>query len=373
MPTGVTAQFAQTQVTLAVGATQTVNLTLTQTQEVDVVFALAVTAAAAVAQQTTTAVVTIHAAVADVISVTANPQQVNPGVPVAVTAQVFNAANVVRNEEAQLEVLDSSGHVLSMLPVVPVTLTTGAGDQSVNLGQVATSGLADGVYTVEVKLLTPGGDPLPGQAAETIFSVGQAFPFSVAAGPSIVPPGTSTITTTITFDNQNANPISPTSGSGQGQGRIVYLGQDPSTHWIYGIQAAVVLGGNLAYAAGGASDPTIGIVEDGTFPGGPSTLGLLQHAGFTNLTEVSPADLATTDLSHFQELWFGPTDNGNNINYYLAAGREIQNFLQGGGGLVVEAEAYAGNSWSWVPYASNHRGQRRQSRPRTRCGHRKYR
>ena len=89
-----------------------------------------------------------------------------------------------------------------------------------------------------------------------------------------------------------------------------------------------------------------------TFPGGPSTLGLLQHAGFTNLTEVSPADLATTDLSHFQELWFGPTDNGNDINYYIAAGRQIQNFLQGGGGLVVEAEAYAGNSWSWVPYAS---------------------
>ncbi len=352
VPTGVTAAFAQTQVTLAVGATQTVDLTLSQTQEVNAVFTLAVTAAASVAQQTATSVVTIHAAVADVISVTANPQQVNSGVPVAVTAQVFNAANVVRNEEAQLEILGSSGDVLSTLPLVPVTLATGAGDQSVDLGQVATTGLADGVYTVEVGLLTPGGDPLPGQAAATIFSVGQALPFSVTASPSVVPPGSSTVTTTITFDNQNANPIAPTSGSGTAA--IVYLGQDPSTHWQYGIQAAVVLGGNVArYAAGGASNPTIGIVEDGDFPGGPSTLGLLQHAGFTNLTEISPANLATTKLSQFQELWFGPTDNANDINYYIAAESQIQNYLEGGGGLVVEPESFGpASGWSWVPYAS---------------------
>ncbi len=131
------------------------------------------------------------------------------------------------------------------------------------------------------------------------------------------------------------------------------MGMDPSTHWIYGIPAAVTLGSNVAqFAAGGVANPTIGIIEDGDFPGGPSTLGLLQHAGFTNLTEISPANLATTDLSQFQELWFGPTDNANDINYYIAAESEIQDYLQGGGGLVVEAELYAANSFSWVPYAS---------------------
>ena len=82
-----------------------------------------------------------------------------------------------------------------------------------------TTGLADGVYTLEVSLLTPGGDPLPGQAAATIFSVGQAIPFSVTASPSIVPPGSSTVTTTITFANQNANPIAPTNQASRGTAR----------------------------------------------------------------------------------------------------------------------------------------------------------
>jgi hypothetical protein len=216
VPTGVTATFAQTQVTLAVGATQTVNLTLTQTQEVNVEFTLAVTAAASVAQQTATAIVTIHAAVANVLSVPATPQQVNPGEPVEVTAQVFNTANVARNEEARLQILDSSGHVLSTLPLVPVTLVPGSGNATVDLGQVPTTGLAAGVYTVEVALLTPAGDPLPGQAAATIFSVGQTIPFSVTASPTVVPPGNSTVTTTITFANQTANPIGPASAKGKG-------------------------------------------------------------------------------------------------------------------------------------------------------------
>ncbi len=183
VPTGVTATFAQTQVTLAVGATQTVNLTLTQTQEVNVVFVLAVTAAASVAQQTVTAVVTIHPAVADVVSVTANPQQVNAGVPVAVTAQLFNAANVDRDEEAQLEILSSSGTVLSTRPLVPVTLVPGAGGSTVDLGQVPTTGLADGVYSVEVlaadsrrrSVARPGGgDDLQRRPGDPIFGHSQS-------------------------------------------------------------------------------------------------------------------------------------------------------------------------------------------------------
>jgi len=215
VPTGVSAQFAQTQVTLAVGATQTVNLTLTQTQEVNVVFALAVTAAASVAQQTATAVVTIHPAIADVISVTANPQQVNPGDPVAVTAQVFNTANVDRSEQAQLQILDASGNVLSTLPLVPVTLVPGTNDVTVDLGQVPTTGLANGVYSLEVSLLTPDGTPLPGHSSQAVFGVGQTVTASAAASPTIVPPGTSTVSTTISVNNQSGS-----SGGGGSGGSV---------------------------------------------------------------------------------------------------------------------------------------------------------
>ena len=70
----------------------------------------------------------IRPAVADVLSVTLNPLVVaNPGDPIAVTADVFNTANVARDLLARLDILDSLDHVVGAPKVVPIHLLPGAG------------------------------------------------------------------------------------------------------------------------------------------------------------------------------------------------------------------------------------------------------
>jgi uncharacterized repeat protein (TIGR01451 family) len=214
VPTGVTAQLAQTQLVLPAGQTQTVNVTLTQTQDINTVFALKVTAAAAVVQQSATAGVAVRPATADVVGVTATPQLVaSAGDTVAVTAQVFNTANVSRQVQAQIQILDLSGNILETLPTVPVNLVPGTGNLTVDLGTIDTTGLANGVYFLRVWLLAGDGSDLPGQSAETLLGVGPQVTASVAASTAFVPPGTSSVSTTITVTNQRSvGPASTTVG-----------------------------------------------------------------------------------------------------------------------------------------------------------------
>ena len=112
------------------------------------------TAAASVEQQTDSAMVAVRPSVADVLSVTASPSAITAGDPVSVTAEVFNTANVTRSVQAQIEILDSSGDVVGTPTDVPVSLVPGNGDLTLDLGQVTTTGLADGLYSVNVSLVT---------------------------------------------------------------------------------------------------------------------------------------------------------------------------------------------------------------------------
>jgi uncharacterized membrane protein len=203
LPNGVTATFGQTQVTLVAGATASVDVTLSNTLVSAKVFTLEVTAAALVVQETATAAVSIRPAVADVLAVTVSPTAVAPGDSVAVTAQVFNAANVARSVLAHLDILDTANNVVSTLPEVPVSIVPGSGNVTLDLGQVSTAGLAAGLYSLDVSLRASDDSPLPGLAAQTLFAVGQLVTATVAASAPVVAPGTSTESTTITV----ANPV----------------------------------------------------------------------------------------------------------------------------------------------------------------------
>ena len=75
--------------------------------------------------------------------------------------------------QAQVEILDSSGDVVGTPTDVPVSLVPGSGDLTLNLGQVSTTGLANGVFTVNVSLVTGNGTPLPGQSSDTDFEIGR--------------------------------------------------------------------------------------------------------------------------------------------------------------------------------------------------------
>jgi uncharacterized membrane protein len=214
LPANVTATFGQTQVTLAPGATDTVSVTLDQTLVSSKLFTLDVTAAATVAQHTATAVIAVRPAAADVTGVTLSATTINAGTPETVSAQVFNTANVARSVLAHVDVLDGSNAVVSSLPDVPVTLTPGSDSQTLNLGSVDTTGLANGAYAVRVSLRTTDGAVLPGHASLAPFVVGLPLTASVSASATNLPPGTSTVTTTITV--ADPVPAGPPAGGDPG-------------------------------------------------------------------------------------------------------------------------------------------------------------
>jgi uncharacterized membrane protein len=202
LPQGVTANFTQTQVTLQPLATVTVPLALNQTLVSTKVFTLDVTVAASLVQQTATAAVAVRPAAADVLSVTVNPQTVLPGQAVAVGAQVFNTANAKRDVLVHVDVLDSANNVVMSLPNVPATLQPGTDALSLNLGQLPTKTLVNGLYLLSVSLLATDGVRLPGQAAQAPFLLGVPVSATVTASATTLPPGTTTVTTTITVASQ---------------------------------------------------------------------------------------------------------------------------------------------------------------------------
>jgi uncharacterized membrane protein len=216
LPSGVTAALGQTHATLAAGASTTVSLTLNQTLVSSAIFTLDVTAAASVAQQTATAVVAVRPAVADVLGVTVNPIAVQAGSPVSVSAQVFNTANAARNVLAHIDVLNAMATVIGSPPDMTVSLLPGSNAMTLNLGQLSTTGLASGVYSLRVSLRATNGSPLPGQSAQAPFLVDLPITATVSASASTLPPGTSTVTTTITVSDPPLGQASQPPASGGG-------------------------------------------------------------------------------------------------------------------------------------------------------------
>jgi uncharacterized membrane protein/transglutaminase-like putative cysteine protease len=202
LPQQATANFNQTQVTVAAGATMAVPLTLNQTFVSAKVFTLDVLAAASVVQHTATAAIAVRPAAADVLGVTVNPQTVLPGQSVTVGAQVFNTANAARDVLVHVDVLDSGNNVVASLPNVPATLQPGSDTLSLSLGQVATAGLVNGLYQLSVSLRATDGVRLPGQAAQAPFLLGVPVSATVTASATTLPPGNTTVTTTITVASQ---------------------------------------------------------------------------------------------------------------------------------------------------------------------------
>lgn len=134
------------------------------------------------------------------------------------------------------------------------------------------------------------------------------------------------------------------------QATIIYSGMDASDGHVYTYPESVTLVHNTTvYASGGIADPVIGFLE--LSGAGGTVANALSLAGFTDATELDPADLATTDLSVYDVLYFGVTTDATAIGHYVTAASDIQDYLDAGGGMVVEAEVWAANAWTWVPDA----------------------
>lgn len=123
--------------------------------------------------------------------------------------------------------------------------------------------------------------------------------------------------------------------------RIVYTGQDPSAHYPDG--ESIQLTQNMVMWAGGGANPNVGYVN-----GNDNVAGLLAAAGFTNLTEIPIADLDTTNLSVFDVVWIGRTDD--NLQADLdAASANVQAYVDAGGNLVAEDQR---NGYAWIPFGT---------------------
>lgn len=134
----------------------------------------------------------------------------------------------------------------------------------------------------------------------------------------------------------------------QAIGNLVYLGGDPSCHWTESpsvMSSAVTLTRNAVQFAGKALNPAIALVEPGDCS---ATDPLLAAAGFTNITVIASANLASANLSGFQVLWIGAFPNLTDL---AAAATNVQNFVNAGGGLVLEPETGTG-AWLWAPFGN---------------------
>ncbi len=210
LPNGVTVSFGQTSVSLTPNQSVSVPVTLTQNLQSASDFELEVSAAATVVQHTDTAMIVVQPSVADVLSVGVSPATISSGAPITVTAEIFNTANVSRQVQAQVEIIDASNNAVGTPTDVPVDLEPGAGSLMLNLGQISTTGLPNGLYAVNVSLITANGTALPGNSSQSDFEIGQPVTATVAASTSIVPPGSSSVTTTISVvNNGTAGPSTP--------------------------------------------------------------------------------------------------------------------------------------------------------------------
>ncbi|MGB0513745.1 MAG: discoidin domain-containing protein, partial [Wenzhouxiangellaceae bacterium] len=211
-PAGASAGLSRTDVSLAPGevldgsSADPVLLSLEQNFVSDQRFTLRLeTAVAEVAgfSVSSSTLVSIRSAYADVVDVRVNPAALDSGATQAtVRAEIVNSANTRRDVLALLEVTDAAGVVLQSLDPVPFTLTTGFEPISIDFGIVAFAPLADGAYRMRLSLLAAADTPLAGQGASGGFLVGAPVAATVEPTPILLPPGNATTTVSINVERQ---------------------------------------------------------------------------------------------------------------------------------------------------------------------------
>ena len=134
-----------------------------------------------------------------VTSVTADPPFVETGTSATtISVQVANLAGVAQTAHATLSVLTPDA-TPQFSAGIPLSILAGA-PRSYELVSINTSGWAAGIYTITVQLLNDQGALIPDGSGFGYLSVGQAVQFSQAVIPTIVAPGTVTVTTRITTE-----------------------------------------------------------------------------------------------------------------------------------------------------------------------------
>ena len=146
-----------------------------------------------------------------ITAVIADPAFVETGVSsTTLSIDVTNVANVARAATARTSILAPGGG-LSHTADLALTVLVGA-PRTYALGSVDTSGWAEGVYTVTVDLLDDADAVIPDGSGYAYFAVGQALVAAHAVSPTVVAPGSVTVTTVITTEITTDLPFPPEQG-----------------------------------------------------------------------------------------------------------------------------------------------------------------
>jgi hypothetical protein len=183
-----------------------------------------------------------------VAGVVTNPPFTNAGGQVDVSAQVQVAVDEPKQILVAYVVADSNGNTLFTSSAVTVSLTILTSLTTVDLGNLDTTGFAEGDDTITVTVADASGNPIPGATAQGALIVGSPVTATLTVTPTIVPAGTPTVTNTLQVDHELPIP-SPLSL----EGAVTTTAPESS----------VALYGNYAYESGqgginiiDVSDPT---------------------------------------------------------------------------------------------------------------------
>jgi uncharacterized membrane protein len=222
LPSGVNGSLSTSSVTLAPGAAIPVNGALnnpgvTITPSTSTAFQFSLNASInGVSGSTQTAYGTMTArstflAVQDVI---ATPGFTNSGGSVDVTTHIANVVNQNKTVQVTLVVNNSSsvqvlGPFTETVPLSVSTLLT-----TVDFGQINTTGLANGNYTLSVSVIDPLTNMvMPGGTGTGNLLIGSPVTATLAVAPQTLAPGNGTVTSTLSV---SATASSDSGGSGTG-------------------------------------------------------------------------------------------------------------------------------------------------------------
>ena len=133
-------------------------------------------------------------------SIVLTPPYTAAGGVVDVSAKIQAAVNEPTTVSASFTVTDPSGKTLFASAGVSVSLTDTTSVDTVDLGNVNTTGFANGTDTITVNLSKGGPTTTP-------LFIGQPVTGSVISTPTVIPTGSDTVSTTVSVSTQASYPV----------------------------------------------------------------------------------------------------------------------------------------------------------------------
>ena len=212
LPMGVSGSLSATSVTLAPGASIPVNNannnpTVTVTPTTGTAFQFSLNASingVAGSTQTAYGTITARSTFLAVQDVTATPGFTQSGGSVDVVTHIANVVNQNKSVQVVLVVNNSSNTMVLGPFTQTVALSVTSLLTTVDFGQIATTGLANGNYTLAVSVIDPVTNMvMPGGTGTGSLLIGSPVSATLTVSPTTLAPGNATVTSTLAVTSTN--------------------------------------------------------------------------------------------------------------------------------------------------------------------------